>query len=117
MAIVMAMGTEALKPFLENDMFSWFGGNRNARIRSRVTKNKKFRTETAGRDDGLRMSITTSPKTNATQLFIDFDGGEIRGGETVRLSGSEARSIFRMLAKHYGFVGKSLAPIKGKVSV
>ena len=77
--------------------------NQSAGIRSRVCRNSKFRTETFRRDSGLLIAATTNPKTNATSLFIDMPHGE-----TLVLSGREARTVYRVLENHYVFTGKQL---------
>lgn len=94
----------------------WDRLNRNARIRTRETKNKKLRTETHNREDGFDAAITTTKRGNSTNMFIDFDGGAINGGESVRMTGGQARTLFRLLAKHYGYVGKSFSPVKSEIS-
>jgi hypothetical protein len=77
--------------------------NRNAAIVSREDKTGKLRTETSGRDEGtVQFAMSTSPKSNSTSLYIDLPEG------AVRLSGSEARTLYRLLSKHYTFTGKSL---------
>jgi len=86
--------------------------SRNASIVSRKTKNNKSRTETKNREDGVDMAVTTDAKTNATALFIDFEGGNANGGDTIQLSGRQARTLYRLLTNHYGYVGKSFDPIK-----
>lgn len=76
--------------------------NRNARISSRVDRTGKFRTETRHRDgDSVRMAVSTN-SSNATRLFIDFP--ESVG--SVNLSGREARSLYRLLHKHYSNLSK-----------
>lgn len=89
--------------------------NRNARIASRLSKGSKLRTETRGRDDGITMAVTTDKRSHNTQLFIDFDGGNANGGSTIRLDGRKARTLFRLLSTHYGYAGKSFAPLKATV--
>lgn len=80
-----------------------FDTNKNSRIVSRVTENGMFRTETRGRDEGSdRFAISTNTTTNSTSLFIDLEGGEIRGGRSERLTGHQARTLYLMLQKHYG---------------
>lgn len=74
-----------------------------ARIVSRMTKNGKFRTETRNRPVGSdRFAVSTAGQNGATKLFLDFSGGDIRGGSTIALDGRQARTLYRLLAKHYG---------------
>ena len=81
-----------------------FETNENSRIVSRVTPNSKLRTETRYRDVGSdRFAISTDPSSNTTKFFIDLDGGEIRGGETIELTGRQARTIQRVLNQHFEF--------------
>lgn len=77
--------------------------NRNAIIRNRETALGKLRTETARRDSGLQASITTDPTTNATKLSVTTDQGLI-----VRFDGREARTLFRLMSKHFDYANKSL---------
>lgn len=78
--------------------------NRNAFIRSREDRTGKFRTETARRDGStISAAVSTNPKTDSTRLFIDFPGN----GGAVEFSGSEARTLYRLLQKHYSETGKS----------
>jgi len=80
-----------------------FVQNKNARIVSRVSRNGKLRTETQGRDFGTtNMALSTDPNSKATRLFIDFEGGD-----TVNLSGRQARTLYRLLRTHYKYAGKS----------
>jgi hypothetical protein len=89
-------------------MGNYFDTNVNARINTRSTKNSKLRTETKNREDNFSAAVTTDKNSHASELFIDLDGGNINGGETVRLSGSRARTLYRLLQKHYDFTGKSV---------
>ena len=74
--------------------------NRNSRILSRTDKTGKLRTETAGRDSGSTvMAASTDSRSNSTNVFIDF--GSFGSSENVRLSGREARSLYRLLRAHY----------------
>lgn len=81
--------------------------NKTARIRSRVTRNGKYRTETALREEGSDNIAVTTDKSNATTVFIDFEGGQFNGGETVRLDGRQARTLYRVLSNHYSLLGKN----------
>lgn len=78
--------------------------NKNAHITSRVDRTGKSRTETTRRDlDTVNMAVSTNETQNNTNLFIDFPGFE----GSIQLNGREARSLYRLLRKHYGFTGKS----------
>lgn len=78
--------------------------NRNAVIRTRETRNGKLRTETFRRDErSLSAAVSTCPKTDSTQMFIDFPNGD----QTVRLDGRQARTLYRLLQKHYQQTNKS----------
>lgn len=84
-------------------MSNFYDANRNARIVSRTDRTGKLRTETQRRDDGaVAMAISTDESTNSTNLFIDFPGES-----PVRLTGRQARSLYRLIRKHYGVSGKS----------
>lgn len=89
-------------------MGNYYDANVNARIASRPTKNNKLRTETQNREDNFSVAMTTDKSSHASELFIDFDGGNIDGGQTVRLSGSRARTLYRILTKHFKYTGKSV---------
>lgn len=81
----------------------YYDQNRNARIVTRIDKTGKLRTETQRRDANTTlMAVSTDQRSDSTNLFIDFDSGE-----SVRFSGREARSLYRLLRKHYGKAGKS----------
>lgn len=85
-------------------MSNYFDQNKNARIGTRIDRTGKLRTETQRRDEGsILMAVSTDQRDNSTNLFIDFPGFE----GNVRLSGREARSLYRLLRKHYGKAGKS----------
>jgi len=78
--------------------------NRNAVIRTREDRTGKLRTETARRDNStITAAVSTNRKTDSTKLFIDFPD---RGG-VVEFSGSEARTLYRLLQKHYSETGKT----------
>jgi|GEM_PF-2520869 len=77
--------------------------NRNAVIRTREDRTGKLRTETARRDGTtITAAVSTNPRTDSTQLYIDFPKGEV-----VQLDGREARTLYRLLQKHYRQVDKS----------
>jgi hypothetical protein len=84
-------------------MSNYFDRNRNARIVSRFDKTGKLRTETQRRDDdSVKMAVSTNQRDNSTNLFIDF------ADTNVRLSGREARSLYRLLQRHYEESGKTV---------
>jgi len=90
----------------------YYTQNKNARISSRVTRNNKLRTETSRRDSGVEMAVSTDAN-NSTRLFLDLSGERFNGTElNVELNGREARTLFRLLAKHYDYVGKTLDPVR-----
>jgi len=77
--------------------------NRNAVIRTREDRTGKLRTETARRDSTtITAAVSTNRKNDSTRLFIDFPE---QG--TVQFSGSEARTLYRLLQKHYSETGKT----------
>jgi len=78
--------------------------NRNAVIRSRFDRTGKLRTETARRDSStISAAVSTNRKTDSTRLFIDFP----EQNSAIQLSGSEARTLYRLLQKHYAETGKT----------
>ena len=78
--------------------------NKNARIRSRICRNGKARTETFRRDEfTTRIAATTDERNNSTALFIDF-----ADGDKVKLSGHEARTLYRVLQQHFDYTDKAL---------
>lgn len=82
--------------------------NRNARIATRTDRTGKLRTETQNRDLGsVAMAVSTNQRSNSTNLFIDFSS-EIGSSENVRLNGRQARSLYRLLRRHYGQAGKTV---------
>jgi hypothetical protein len=77
--------------------------NRNSNIRVSEDNNGELRTETRNRDEGSAcFAITTNAGSKASSLYIDLPN------TSVRLSGSEARTLYRLLNKHYTFTGKSV---------
>lgn len=70
--------------------------NRNAHIVNRTDKNGNVRTETRNRDeDSKKFAVSTNAKTNSTYVFIDDTN------VNVKLTGREARTLYRLLQKHY----------------
>ena len=89
-------------------MSNFFDQNKNARIATRIDKTGKLRTETQRRDcDTVRMAVSTDQRLNSTNLFIDFPTYEDTDVRYVRFNGRQARSLYRLLRKHYGRTGKS----------
>ena len=77
--------------------------NRNAIIRTRTDRVGKLRTETARRDAyTTNFAASTAKSANRTRLFVDLPEGA-----TFTLSGSEARTLYNLLRKHYVSAGKS----------
>ena len=78
--------------------------NRNATFRAREDKNGNYRTETFRRDDdATSFAVSTNPRRNSTRLYIDRPDGF-----RMRLSGREARTLYRLLSKHYTYTDKIL---------
>ena len=84
-------------------MSNYYDQNRNARISTRVDRTGKLRTETQRRDTGTVTMAVSTDRFNSTNLFIDFPGFD----GNIHLNGREARSLYRLLRKHYGRAGKS----------
>ena len=80
--------------------------NRNARISHRRLRNGNLRTETTGRDSGIGVTVTRDQKTGATRFSLKTENGLV-----VRLGGHEARTLFRVLARHYDVADQSLEPV------
>lgn len=76
--------------------------NHNATIVTREDRTGKLRTETTRRDSGVTVAVSTNPRNDSTNLFIDAPNGD-----SFRFDGREARTIYRALQKHYRFAGKS----------
>lgn len=81
-----------------------YTANRNARIITRTDRTGKSRTETDRRDSGFDFAVTTDSRKNSTNLFIDVG----HSGQAFRLSGRDARTLYRLLSKHYDVNGKPL---------
>ena len=80
--------------------------NKHAIIASRIDRRGNLRTETQRRDDGtIAMAVSTNAVNNATKLYIDGITNDWSGN--VSFDGRQARSLYRLLKKHYGFTGKS----------
>lgn len=92
---------------LRENMSNYYDSNRNARIASRIDRTGKVRTETQRRDpNSTVMAVSTDDRTNTTKLFID--NLEFPGSEPIRLDGRQARSLYRLLSRHYEATGKVL---------
>lgn len=77
--------------------------NRNAIIRTRTDRAGKLRTETARRDAyTTNFAASTAKNANRTRLFVDLPEGT-----TISFTGSEARTLYNLLQKHYATAGKS----------
>ena len=84
-------------------MSNYYDTNRDARIATRIDRTGKIRTETQRRDQGsLNAAVSTDVTSNTTRLFIDMPDGV-----PVKLNGHQARSLFRVLSKHYANAGMS----------
>jgi LPS sulfotransferase NodH len=76
--------------------------NNNATIRVRNDRVGNLRTETHRRDsDTLSMAVSTN-RNDSTRLFIDTPEGD-----SYQFDGRAARTIYRLLKKHYRASGKS----------
>jgi hypothetical protein len=77
--------------------------NRSASIRTREDRRGNLRTETFRRDqDTVSVAISTNPRNDSTRLFIDTPTGE-----SYSFDGRTARTIYRMLQKHYQAADKA----------
>lgn len=77
--------------------------NRNASITSRFDRTGKLRTETTRRDTTtINAAVSTDTRSDSTRLFIDFPNSA-----SVQLDGHEARTLYRLLQKHYRQTDKS----------
>lgn len=88
-------------------MSSRFDANRNAIIRTRSLRNGNLKTETARRDSGSFNASATSTPTGATKLSLTTSEGLV-----VRLDGHQARTLFRVLARHYDVANQSFDPMQ-----
>jgi hypothetical protein len=87
-------------------MSSPYDTNRNARIQTRTLRNGNLRTETARRDSGIKASVTTSKSGGRVGFSMTTEEGLV-----VRLNGRQARTLFRVLARHYDASDRSFEPI------
>jgi hypothetical protein len=77
--------------------------NRNATIRTRSDRTGKLRTETFRRDDdSISVAVSTDPRNDSTSLYVDFPNQR-----SVRFDGRQARTLYRLLQKHYRETNKS----------
>jgi len=71
--------------------------NKNARIASRIDRTGKLRTETVRREPyTVSFAASTDQSNNSTNVYIDFP---FNG--TVKLDGRDARTLYKLLQKHY----------------
>lgn len=79
--------------------------NKNARIVQEVNTAGRFKTRTAGRDEGT-LNVEISSKRNGvggTHLFIQ-DGS----GKYLTLDGFNARTLYRTLQEHFDSTGRTV---------
>lgn len=77
--------------------------NRRAEIRTRTDRRGNLRTETFGRDDDtVAIFASTNPKNDSTRLVVANPGGS-----TFVLNGRTARTLYRLLQKHYQTTDKT----------
>ena len=71
--------------------------NQDSRIKTRTTTKGRIQTAVVGRDDDASIHVTTDPTMGTTRLsMVDENGNEFW------CSGRFARTIQRVLNKHYG---------------
>jgi hypothetical protein len=91
------------KNMIEMNIVSNKTRNRNSFLKFSEDNNGELRTETYNRDEGTAsFAITTNPASKASSLYIELPD------TSIRLSGSEARTLYRLLNKHYTVTGKSV---------
>lgn len=77
--------------------------NRNASIRTRSDRAGKLRTETCRRDDdSISIAVSTDPLNDTTHLYVNFQNQNF-----IRFNGRQARTLYRLLQKHYRETNKS----------
>lgn len=71
--------------------------NQNAEIKTRIDRTGKLRTETRGRDeDSITIAVSTNSRDNSTRMFVNNPDGS-----SYKFDGRTARTIYRILQKHY----------------
>jgi hypothetical protein len=75
--------------------------NAHAQIVTRTDARGNLRTETQRREDGLSIAASTN-SSDATKVYIDLPEGD-----SLQLSGHAARTLYRVLQKHFQNSGKS----------
>lgn len=80
--------------------------NSNARIQTRTDRSGKTRTETARRTTGIDVAASTDNR-GSTRLFLD--NADFDNNGDVVLTGQQARTLYRVLRRHFRSVGKSIA--------
>lgn len=87
--------------------------NKHATVRTRIDRNGRLRTETAGRDSGFDVAISTDTRNNSTQVFIDETGRDYAAfgkyGTALSLDGRQARTLYRALQQHFEAQGKHIS--------
>ena len=70
--------------------------NHFARITTHRTDGGRVRTATQNRDDGFNVAVSRDPQAGRTTVYVHLPNyGE------VRLTGAQARTLFRVLDRHY----------------
>jgi len=84
--------------------------NKHATVRTRTDRRGQLRTETAGRDAGFDVAISTDTRNNSTRLFIDELGRKspYMNMFGLELNGRQARTLYRTLHQHFAAQGKQL---------
>ena len=76
--------------------------NKSASIKSREDRKGNIRTETVRRDEGsVIVNVSTNPSVDSTRLFVDTPD------DSFAFDGRTARTIYRVLKKHYQNTEKS----------
>jgi len=77
--------------------------NKSASIKTRYDRTGKLRTETTGRNAGVNVAVSTNERNDSTMLYVDFPDGSV-----AQFDGRSARTLFRVLSRHYDVQDKSL---------